>query len=144
MKGFTLIELLLVMGIALLLLMVSIPLFNNLQISSQLNESTSQLIQTLRTAQSRSISRLYNETHGVGFQTDSYTLYQSFVGSDYDRVVNLDGVLNLSWNLSGGTSTISFSKTFGIPSATGTITLTHGVSGIRGITINSSGLIDEE
>ena len=149
-QAFTLIELLIVIGIMLILAAVVAPIYGNLQVSGQLNENTSQIIQTLRIARERSIARLNNASHGVYFQADRYTLHQgtSYVlrESEYDREVILDDALGLSWSLTGTgeEDDINFSKGLGVPNKTGTITLTHDVSGTRQIIINSFGMVEEE
>lgn len=152
-KGFTLIELLIVIGIVLISVAAVAPIYGNLQVSSQLNEDSSQLIQTLRLARERSMARLNNTQHGVYFEVntpgqDKYILYQGVSydsrNSSYDREVVLDEVLNFS--LPGGVTEyeINFSKGLGVPNATGTITLTHDVSGTRFIVTNSFGMVEEE
>ncbi len=153
MKGFTLIELLIVIAITLILAAVVVPIYGNLQVSGQLNENSSQAIQTLRMARGRSIARYNNAQHGVYFQVnasdkDKYVLYRgsSYATreSDYDREITLDSALSLS--LPGGVSEyeINFSKGLGVPDATGTITLTHDVSGSRSIIVNSFGMIEKD
>lgn len=143
-EGFTLIEILIVIGITIALTAVVVPIYGNLQVKSQLNENSSQIIQTLRTARQRSVARFNNEQHGVKLLTNGYILYQDLVDSDYDREVILDESMSLSWNLSGGADSINFSKGLGLPDVTGTVTLTNEISGSRSIIINSFGLVEEE
>ena len=146
MKGFTLPELLIVIGIIVILAAAAVPIYGNLQVSSQLNESTSLIIQTLRTAQQNSQARVNNAGHGVWFAADSYTLYQgsSYIGrdTDYDRQQAVDSSIIIATTLPGGE--INFSKSLGEPDNTGTITLTHDTGGERVININSLGAIEEE
>src|SRR3989344_2929313 len=83
--GFTIIELLIVLGISIILATAAAPLYGSLQVSAQLNENSSLIIQSLRTARERSIAGYNNIQHGVFFDintgaVDSYTLYQ---GSSY-------------------------------------------------------------
>ncbi len=147
-KGFTLVELLVVIAITLLLAAATVPIYGSLQVSSQLNENTSQIVQNLRTARERSVARLNNAQHGIYFTTNSYTLYQgsSYASrsSTYDRGVTLDPAL--SFSLPGGALTydINFSKGLGVPNAIGTISLTHDVTGSRQIIINNLGMVEEE
>ena len=81
-KGFTLVELLVVIALTLIIAAAAIPIYGNLQVSSQLNENTSQIIQALRTARERSLAGFNNEAHSVEFQSDRYILSP---GSDYER-----------------------------------------------------------
>jgi len=154
MKGFTLVELLIVIAITFILAVSAVPIYGSLQVQAQLNESTSQIVQTLRSARQMSVSGYNNSQHGVYFDVtagnDKYILYQ---GSDYsardnsyDRETILDGSLPLSFidlSLTGDDVDINFTKNKGKASNTGTVTLTHDVSGQRQIIINSLGVVEE-
>lgn len=145
MRGFTITEFLIVIGIIVILAAAAVPIYGNLQVSSQLNESSSLIIQTLRTAKERSQARVNNESHGVWFAADSYTLYQgsSYTDRDteYDLWQRVDSSITIATTLPGGE--INFSKSFGEPDNTGTITLTHDSGETRVININSLGLVEE-
>ena len=148
-KGFTLMEVLIIIFISGLLVITVLPIYNNLQISSQLRGNTSQIIQIIRTARERSSSGLNDAQHGVYFQADRYTLYQgtSYILRDtvYDREVVLGDVLKITRNLSGSgeIDDLNFSKGISIPNKTGTITLTHEIEGSHSISINNLGMIEE-
>jgi prepilin-type N-terminal cleavage/methylation domain-containing protein len=150
-KGFTLVELLIVIGITLVLASATIPIYGNLQVSGQLNDTEDRIIQTLRTAQGRSEARLNNSSHGVYFEintsrADRYILYQgdSYATRDtsYDRAETPSASITFSTTLSG--SDVSFSKGLGAPNATGTITLTHDIQGTRSVVINSLGTVEAQ
>jgi len=153
-KSFTLIEILIVIGITLILTAAVAPIYGNLQVSSQLNENSCQIIQSLRLARERSVARLNNASHGVYFEIDAlgyqdkYVLYQGSNydsrDSSYDREVILDEVLSLSLPGEVSEYEINFSKGLGVPIATGIITLTHDVNGTRQIIINSLGMVEQE
>jgi len=148
--GFTLIELLIVIGITLVLTVAAVPIYGNLQVSAQLNENTSQIVQTMRIARERSSARVNNASHGVYFEinassADRYILYQgaTYATRDtaYDRPTTLDNALTLSTTLIG--SDVAFSKGLSSPTATGTVMLTHDATGSKEIIINGAGLIEE-
>lgn len=149
-QGFTLVELLVVVAVLLLIAGAAIPIYGNLQVSSQLQESSAQLIATLRTAHVQSVARLNNANHGVYFEinpgADHYILYQgtSYAARDasYDRTTTLDEGITLAASLTGSSTDVNFSLGIGTPSATGTLTLTHAVSGIKTIVINSFSMVD--
>ena len=148
-RGFTLVEVLLAIGIALVLLVAATPLYTNLLISSQLNEHTSQIVQTLRIAREQSVARLNNAEHGLKIESDRYILYQgasyTLRNSAYDREIVLDSGVILSWSLvgTGADGDITFSRGLGVPNSTGTITITHDTSGTRSIFINSLGIVEK-
>lgn len=145
-KGFTLIEFLLVIGITVILAGVASVVYGNLQVSAQLNETSAQMAQNLRLAREQSIAGLNNVAHGIKFDAGQYTLFQgaSYLSREYsyDRVYPLDSALTITTTLSG--NEIVFSKGVGAPSASGTITLSHSVSGSREVSVNSQGIIEEQ
>jgi prepilin-type N-terminal cleavage/methylation domain-containing protein len=150
MRGFTIVELLIVLALTALLVAMVPPIYGNLEVSAQLNEQTAQIVQTIRTARSRSIARLNSAQHGVYFSTtggtDSYTLYQgaTYAGRDasYDRTTTLDQALQLTETLSG--TEVVFALGSGTPSTTGTVRITHEVSGSRLIDVNAWGRVGEQ
>lgn len=146
MKGFTLTELLIVIGITLMLAVAAAPIYSGLQVSAQLNENTSQMIQALRTARVESVAGVNNSRHGVKFDSNTYTLYQgnSYATRDanYDRVHTLDEVLSITHTITDGD--VNFTKNKGKVENTGTITLTHDVAGSKTIIVNSMGVVEEE
>lgn len=153
MRGFTLIEFLIAMVLMIVLIGAAIPLYTGLQTSAQLNESADQLVQTMRLARSRAAERLNNAQHGVYLdidpaEDDRYILFQgnSYATRDpsFDRITTLDDALALSSALSNGASEIVFNRTQGVPSATGTITLTHVTYGSRSLSVNSIGRAQRE
>lgn len=148
MRGFTLIELLLVIGIFLVVGIVVTPLYGNLTVTTQLNEETSQLVQTMRIARERAVAGFHNARHGVCFESaagnDRYILYE---GADCaarvtsaDRIIDLSPALGLTTTLPS--SEVNFSAT-GTPAAMGTVTLIHAAYGARTISINELGLVEE-
>lgn len=147
-SGFTLIEILIVIALFLLLSAASFSIYGNLSVSSQLDDAHSGILGTLRTARERAISRLNNSGHGVYFDDagleDRYILYQgpSYAARDigYDRILTLDSSLSLSTDFPS--NDINFSMGRGIPNATGTVTITHSVKGLKYISVNRFGIAE--
>ncbi len=111
-NGFTLIELLVVIGITAILVMASLPIYGNLQISAQLNGNAAQIAQNLRLSREQSLAGLNAAAHGIKFFPNQYVLYQgssyALRNVSYDRTYNLAGVLTLSTTIPG--DEINFSK----------------------------------
>lgn len=143
-KGFTLIEIIIVVAILLILAAAAVPLYGNLQVSAQLNENNRQIVQTIRIARERAASGFNNSNHGVEFQSDRYILYQGndFASRDtvYDRETVLDAALTITTTLTG--DEVNFSRGSGDPNNTGTITLTHSVTGSKESIINQYGAVE--
>ena len=147
--GFTMIELLIVVGIILLVIGLGSPVYRNLMVSTQLNDSSDQIVQMIRTARDRSVARKHNSSHGIylGINNpgdDRVVIYQgsSYAGRDqiYDQVLDLGSAMSLSTTIGG--NEVKFTPGTGDPDKTGIVTITHNVSGSRSMTINQVGLVD--
>ncbi len=156
MRGFTLTELLLVMAIGIVLVTASVPIYSNLQVKAQLNESITQVVQTLRTAREYSLSRYQDSAWGVLIDMnlaadDGYILYKGDSYEtrdvDYGRETILASTLsfiNVGFDLTGANIDINFSKGSGRPNNIGSIVMNHSVEGSKTIVVNSLGLVEED
>jgi type II secretory pathway pseudopilin PulG len=152
--GFTLLELLLAMAVMIVVIGATVPLYGNLQWTAQLSESSAQSIGEARRARELSMARYNDSQYGVYFQVNPGGADRviSFRGGSYatrdavyDRITTLSDTITLQTSLSGGSSEIVFSKNFGRPSSTGTITMAHVGSGrVAVISINSYGMVDSQ
>ncbi len=143
-KGFTLIEILIVIGLLVLLAAAALPVYGNFQVSAQLNENSSQIVQALRMAREKSMAGFNNSRHGVKFASDRYIIYQGesydLRDSAYDREVILNDSLSISTSLNN--NEINFGQDLGRPDNTGTTTLIHALGGLRRISVNDFGMVD--
>lgn len=155
MKGFTIIELLITLGLGVALVVMAVPIYGNLQVSTQLNEQAALIVQTLRSTREQAVAGYNDSAHGVFFHIDpvgagSYVSYQgsSYVTRDvaYDQTKIVEGTIsfqNSSFTLPGADIDINFSKSLGAPNNVGTFLINHSVSGQRSITVNSLGAVTE-
>ena len=147
--GFTLIELLLTLAIFIMVGTTLTPLYGNLSVATQLNEETSQLVQTIRLARERAVSGFFASRHGVCFESGAgasrYIFYQG--ANCAARVAAADRVTvlppALTWSSTLPLPDINFNST-GAPSVTGTVSLVHATAGQRVISINDLGLVEEQ
>lgn len=144
-KGVTLIELLISIAIMLVMASLAIPIYGNLQVSSQINENSTLIIQTIKTARQDSISGINNRKHGIKFFPDNFVMFQ---GENYDtriaaydRNTSLDSALTLSTTLNN--NEINFFRGSGMPDVFGTVTLTHSIGDEKTILINKFGIAEE-
>ena len=156
MRGFTFVEILITTGIFLILAAASLPIYNSLQVSTQLNEHSAQITQALRVARERAVSGLNDSAHGVFFNinlsgADKYVLYQgsSYVTrvTAYDQEKFLEDSFNFGnsgFILVGTDTDVNFSKTLGKPNDTGMLIINHNISGQRKIIVNAIGAVTED
>ncbi len=142
-KGFTLVEALLVLALLSLLVAVTAPLYQNMQVRSNLDNQASILSQTWRRAQSLSRSGNNDSSWGVMLSTSTVTL---FSGASYaSRDTSYDEIFNLPESVwPASSSEIVFSKYWGLPSASTTVILYSNTNESRILSINGQGGINYE
>lgn len=130
-----------VIGLALSVLILAIlglatiRYYRNRELSSTANT----LVSYLRTASSRASHSKNGASHGVSTANSRLVLFQG--GSYASRSVPFDTVLPYSSNITfTGLSEVVFAQQTGLPNATGTITLSDGVTSAS-VIVNSTGLI---
>jgi len=141
-RGFTFIEVIIVIAVLGIIVGLGIPFYQSFQVSSQLDNTTQQLIQTLRRAQLKATASENFSDFGVHFELQSFTLFQ---GSTYSPIDSLNEVYDLTSVLSissGPGPDVVFARVDGTTSNTGSVTITtsNGESSI--ITINGLGAIN--
>lgn len=140
-RGFTLIELLLTVGILALIAGFSLPLQVSFQTRNELDTTTSLAVDMLRRAQQ--YARSGNEDSQWGFTAQSGTL-TLFKGTTYaTRDATEDETIAVPGSISTGNAVeTSFSKLRGVPSQTGSLTLTSNNGDTRTITLNAAGMVN--
>ncbi len=141
--GFTLVEIMIVVAVMAIILSIGLPAVNNWQINSQVNETTSLLIENLRLAEQDSQAGWQNNSYGIKFLPDSYVIYQ---GANYatrqvgqDRMVPLGSSLKIELSLVPLIDEIPFNRQ-GFAQSTGTIKIVQGDIN-KSFIINNYGII---
>ncbi len=80
-RGFTLIEIITVVGILLIITATAIPAYRNFQKQSDLINTTEEIINVLRLAQSKTLASEQASQWGIHFLASEYILFK---GADYD------------------------------------------------------------
>ncbi|MCF7843443.1 prepilin-type N-terminal cleavage/methylation domain-containing protein [Candidatus Gracilibacteria bacterium] len=140
-QGFTLIEMLLSVACIAIILGISLPSYNLLLSTNDLDNATNATVGSFRRAQVLSQTSSGDTTWGVYVATGSILIYKG--GSYASRDVSYDEVEAISSSISiTGLKDITFSKMYGLPNATGTTILTSVKNETRTITINKKGIVD--
>lgn len=136
-SGFTMIELIIVITIFVITAGITLPFVGNFQQIETIEMLRQDLVQTLRMAQNRAMTRQNDIKWGVRFEPDSYTLFagpsfeERIEGMDYKHILKGGFVLS-------GTETIIFYAD-GTPNSPRTLTLSHTETGNVQIDVNAVG-----
>lgn len=142
MKGFTLIELLLVIGVAMSIAALTIPVGVRFVQTQALDETTSDILGTLRRSQHLAAFQKNDSAFGVKFLSGSYVLFQ---GSSYtSRVASEDESFTLPGGIiTSGIDEVVFAKLTGIPSSTGMLTIASSFNS-QALDIHAQGNIERQ
>jgi len=140
-KAFTLVEMLLSIAVIVVLTAIMAPIFVSFQTRNNVDIAAMALVRSLRRAEELSRNGEADSSWGVNVTSSSIIVFK---GSSYAaRDVNLDEIFTIPSNISfTGTSSMVFSKLYGLPAASSTITLTSVNNESRTVTINTKGLVD--
>lgn len=138
-RGFTLLEVILSLAIVAILTGLSLPVYRTLMTKNDLDIATVTVAQSLRRAQTLSTAVDGDTNWGVKVQSGSITLFK---GTSYAlRDSTFDETFAIPTTITtGGISETIFSKLFGAPQSTGTVTLTTD-NDSSSITLNSKGMV---
>ncbi len=139
--GFSIIEVLLTLGILTIMAAVTLPMYRNYTINSELNATADEVLQSLHRA--KLLSELNEHDAGWGVAAAEGVLFQGGVfashSANFDEVFGIPETITVT-----GLLEVSFEKLTGSPSATGTIILTAINGAERRINILGPGTIVSE
>jgi prepilin-type N-terminal cleavage/methylation domain-containing protein len=140
-RGFTLPEMLLSVSLLAIIGAMVIPSYHTFIVRNDLDLAAATLASNLRRAQSLSQSADGDMTWGVRVGVGSILIYKgaSYILRDVDYDENTQIPKSI---VPTGMAEINFSKVYGVPSATGTFSLTSQANEKRNVTINEKGMVD--
>ncbi|MFC1622917.1 Tfp pilus assembly protein FimT/FimU [Patescibacteria group bacterium] len=140
-KGFTFLEVILTIAVIAVLVGMSAPIFYSFQAKNELDTATNIVAHSLRRAQVLSQSVDGDISWGMDIRSGSITVFK---GASYAaRDADYDEVFDVSTSITpSGVGEIVFSKFYGEPGITGTITLTANTGNTRSLSVNSKGMVD--
>lgn len=145
-KGITLLEVIIVIAIVGILVAVVSPQFSKMKNSQIIKNASSDIISSLNKAQSQTRASLDSSPYGVHFQSDKIIIFKGITFSANDannqniNIVSPAIISNIA--LTNGATSIYFNRLTGLPSGTGTITvsISSDASLTKIITISATGL----
>ncbi len=139
--GFTLIEMMLSLTIIGMLVGLSVPVYSSFLLRNDVNIGAQQVAEALRRAQVYARGMNSDSSWSVEIQSTAVTLFKgtNFAGrnTNYDEVITLPGSITAS-----GLSEVQFAKLTGMPSKSGTVTLTTSISETKTVAINAEGMVN--
>jgi len=142
-RGMTLIEVLLVIGLLGALVGLAIPFYQSFQVTSELDNTTHEIISALRLAQGRAMASENFESHGVHFETGEFTV---FSGDEYDAndPKNFATEISRTLSINAESADMIFTKVMGIPENTFGVVITSSSGEQRLISVNEMGMVNEQ
>lgn len=139
-SGFSLIEMLLCVAVLGCIFAFSNPIYALFQTRNDLDIASDTVANELRSAQTFAQAVDGDIEWGVYVQNTGVTLFKGSTYATRDTTYDQVATFTSSMTVSGPTEII-FSKVFGLPSTTGTITLTSPNNETRTVAINAKGTL---
>ena len=139
MRGFSLIELILVLALFTTISVFMFPMSVSLYNKQILTQTQGSLLSSLRSAYHQSITQKNNVPHGVKLLESQYVLFerQTYATREVASDIVVDFIGNTTFT---GIGEIVFTEYTGVPSATGTISLSHAQESVS-MTVLETGYI---
>jgi prepilin-type N-terminal cleavage/methylation domain-containing protein len=143
--GFTITELLVVIALMLIVAGFLLVGIRNYASYQQYNQAASEVKFNLNQTRVRARSAVSDESHGIKFEADRMTQFigDAYLASDPDNELTVYQLVTIQTDLTGGVDEIVFNKLTGLPSATGTVTVSGtAFSASTTIQITNSGVVE--
>lgn len=146
-KGITAVEVLVAVSVIGILVLIAFPQFSKIKENQVFKNTIEDITSTLRSAQSQSLASVNSLEYGVYFQSDQIVLFKEKVFSPSatdNKIINIISPSSISnvtlGGVSAGTGELYFARLSGVPSKTGTITVSTS-SASKIITISATGTV---
>ena len=144
-KGFSIVETIVVVAVLVLIISVVLYSLSTLKKSQAMKNAVGDVLSSIDKARSMSFASVNSTTYGVHFQSDKVVVFSgstySSSASDNDdiNITSPASITNVTLNsLSGTSGDIYFTRLLGVPSKTGSVTITVGTN-TKFITIATTG-----
>lgn len=144
-NGISIIEILIVLSVVALLAAITIPQFSKIRESQVIKSAGVDIISTLNKARSQTLASVNSSEYGVHFQSDRVIIFKGknfSAGTSTNETILINNPAVISnvtlGGMSGTSGDVYFNRLYGVPSSTGTITITTP-SNSKTITISATG-----
>jgi prepilin-type N-terminal cleavage/methylation domain-containing protein len=144
-QGITLIEILLVLAIVAILIAVTLPQFSKMREQQNLKNAVADVVSVLNRARSQTLASVDSSEYGVHFESGHAIIFKGTVYSagsadnETTDILSPVSISNVTLNgTSGSTGELYFSRLYGEPSKSGTITISSS-SFSKTVTISATG-----
>ena len=142
-KGFTLLELIICIALVAIVGQLVYSSFNALNNRQILDQEVAQVKSYIQKSRMDSLNSKNGDSHGIMFASSSISVIE-ILATSTSFIYTLNNRVRLV-NSTLGTSTLTFARISGLPSATGTLTYTYSsgnmIVGTSTITINGAGIV---
>jgi len=141
-NGFTFIEVMIVIGVVALMAGLSIPIYQSFLVSSVLEDTTREVVQTLRSAQSKAMASEQLSDFGVHLEANKFVLFRGNIYNPADpenEEVILPTILTMIPSFG---SEVVYTSISGETLDIGSISINTSQGNTRTITINSLGVVN--
>lgn len=145
-KGFTLMETIVVLAIIIILSGISVSVYYNQREKHSIQKDADSIVSLIEKTKNMSLNRKNDSSYGVYFATSSVTIFSGNLYANGNVISKYElesGVEISTTSLSSHSNEFYFTKTSGLPNATGTIVLGDS-SYTKTITISGTGLIESK
>jgi Tfp pilus assembly protein FimT len=146
-RGVTIIELLIIFVVITVLFSIVSFKFLDMREQQVLKNTVSDAVSSVNKARSQTLSSLLSSSYGIHFEADKIIIFKGTVFSaeaednEVTEIISPATISNVTLNGSSGASgDIYFSRLDGVPSKTGTVTISTGSSSVV-LTISTTGSI---
>ncbi|MFA6000334.1 MAG: hypothetical protein WC783_05180 [Candidatus Paceibacterota bacterium] len=146
-QGVTIIELLVIFSIITVLFSIISFKFLDMREQQVLKNTVNDVVSSVNKARSQTLSSLLSSSYGVHFETDKIIIFKGTVFSagagdnEVTEIISPATISNVTLNGSSGTSgDFYFNRLDGVPSKTGTVTISTDSSSVV-LTISTTGSV---
>ena len=145
-KGITALEIIIVLGVVGVLLALILPNFSKIREDQVVKSAASDILSAISKARSQTLASVESSEYGVRFESDRVIIFKGKVyssGAPDNEIISIYSPASISnvtlGGVSGNSGDMYFNRLYGVPSLTGTITIsTSSIS--KTITISATGI----